>query len=215
MPHLQTVKHLSPQPSNLQASIPSTLAESSTSPPKSLESKSPWDPSSATATTTTTHPQPQLHPHRRAAPSSRTGTARLMRCGLPARRSSQRRRTGHGCRHGALGVGMGAGAEGPCVSVPCICLRMGRSSWRGEGRLYEGGREGAGGRRGEGEECGGEESGRRKEREQEKWKKLQQGLPWVGFPLKKVLPPEKAILVSRSVRVAASLSPLPKKAILA
>jgi len=94
-------------------------------------------------------------------------------------------------------------------------LRMGWSSWRGEGRLYEGGREGAGGGRGEGEEYGGEEGGRRKEREQEKWKKLQEGPPWVGFPLKKVLPPEKTILVSRPVRSAASLSRLPKKVILA
>jgi hypothetical protein len=81
--------------------------------------------------------------------------------------------------------------------------------------LYEGGREGAGGRRGEGEECGGEEGGRRKKREQEKRKKLQEGPTWVGFSPKKVLPPEKAILVSRPVRSAASLSLLPKKAILA
>ena len=98
--------------------------------------------------------------------------------------------------------------------APCICLRTGWSSWRGEGRLYEGGREGAGGRRGEGEECGGEEGGRGKKREQEKWKKLQEGPLWVGFS-PKVLPPEKAILVSRSVRLAASLSRLPKKVILA
>lgn len=45
-------------------------------------------------------------------------------------------------------------------------------------------------------------------------RKLQEGPPWVGFLLK-VLPPEKAILVSRSVRLAASLSRLPKMATLA
>ena len=36
-----------------------------------------------------------------------------------------------------------------------------------------------------------------------------------GAFAKKVLPPEKAILVSRPIRLAASLSRLPKKAILA
>ena len=54
-----------------------------------------------------------------------------------------------------------------------------------------------------------------KKRELQKRKKLQEGPPWAGFPLKKAPPAEKAILVSRSVRVAASLSLLPKKVILA
>ncbi|XTI93389.1 hypothetical protein V2W45_1347877 [Cenococcum geophilum] len=158
----------------------------------------PWDPSSATATTTTTHPPTPTPPtptrcvvikdwHGPANALWITCLPQLTVLADGAWLQAWERQE----------WGWVRAPRAVCLA-PCIYLRMGWSSWRGEGRLYEGGREGAGRRRGEGEECGGEEcggeeGGRRKKREQEKRKKLQEGPPWVGFSPKKVLPPEKAI----------------------
>lgn len=115
---------------------------------------------------------------------------------------------------GALGVGMGAGAEGRVFRYRAfVCGWGGAVGAERGGCMREGERvPGEGGekeRNAAGRKVGGGKS------ENSRSGRSCKRLPWVGFSPKKALPPEKAILVSRPIKPGASLSCLPKKAILA